>query len=123
MFHSRAIQFFHSSRASGLGDRCPMDRGGHPSPAPPSPTPPLSAGACRPICSTRPHPPNRHWRPGASDLPIGSSSSSPKVHGLLPTVEIPHTGLSLLRTHRWKRHPHRPCALVVHLHHHPDSPW
>jgi hypothetical protein len=71
--HGCSTSFSHSSRGAASEDRCPTNRCGHPSPVPPSPIPPPSAGACRPICSTRPHPPNPHWRPGASGTRVGWS--------------------------------------------------
>ena len=48
------------SQKTSLDAHSPRDRSGHLSPAPPSPVLLRSAGACRPMCSMRTHPPNPH---------------------------------------------------------------
>src|SRR5437773_2949800 len=113
--HACPSSFSHSSPVAEWANHCPTDISAHPSPVPLSPIPLRSAAASRPSGNTCSHPPNPHWRPGASGARVGSSSSSPKADRCLSPVKRPHTALLSLGTCPCNRHRGRPDArLFLH---------
>src|SRR6185436_16642444 len=123
MPHCCSIPTAHNSHVVSSVARCPTDRGGHLSLAPPSPIPPLSASACRPTYNMLPRPPNPHSRPVASYAKADSSSSSLREHCPLPVAETLHTAPPSPHVYRSKMNPDRLGEADVRPHLPSGSPW